>query len=469
MAVTVEMHHTGERGVAAAEKATADVRAAGRTRDPKSHQASMCGVAVCRRRRRLHESCKRHPPDHTTGPISPRPSTRVPPAESARVSRLPFAPSSTALAASSWLYLAHRRPVRPNSLKTPILGRVTHRHRAARPGSRGQCRNQNCSPRITITKQHTPVRAFGVACSRPSQHTDLAREEVRAMEGGQTPQSRPYWIRYVVALWAGEKLKWARDNVLIACVCSLAPGLIAAGISAALSDHKWRAATYATLLTYGGLFALFLMWRLVATPWELDRERQRFIDGLTQKLAYTRLELVVIRASPPAIDVEILEIHVQAADTTLSTHALDLPVACNIFLRVKLTLRDTRPIGVLAYELSSVLHGNSSRADFVDDIQDWGLVTEKKAIGVGTTFHYTVVRLTKLAHELEERGVPVEGWLHFSVTGVYEREIGATIYRLIVLTPNGGISAEIAGTKNLAGLAGSQFQKIPDASHVLYD
>ena len=150
-------------------------------------------------------------------------------------------------------------------------------------------------------------------------------------------------------------------------------------------------------------------------------------------------------------------------------HASDLPVACDIFLRLKLTLRDTRPIGLLAYELASVLHGNSSRADFVDDIQDWGLVTEKKPIGVGTTFHYTVVRLTKLAHQLEERGVPVEGWIHFSVTGVHEREIGATIYRLIVLTPNGGINADIAGTKNLAGLAGSQFQKIPDASHVLHD
>src|SRR5712691_1181562 len=158
----------------------------------------------------------------------------------------------------------------------------------------------------------------------------------------------------------------------------LCPGLIAAGISAAISDHKWRAVTYATLLTYGGLFVLFLMWRLVATPWELDRERQRFIDGLTQKLAYTRLELVAIRASPPAIDVEILEIHVQAADTTHSMHARDLPVACDIFLRLKLTLRDTRPIGALAYELASVSHGNSSRADFVADIQDWGLVTEQK-------------------------------------------------------------------------------------------
>src|SRR5207253_8635012 len=89
------------------------------------------------------------------------------------------------------------------------------------------------------------------------------------MKGARSAQSRPYWIRYVVAFWAVEKLTWARDNVLIACVCSLAPGLIAAGISAAISDHKWRAATYATLLTYGGLFALFLMWRLVATPWEL--------------------------------------------------------------------------------------------------------------------------------------------------------------------------------------------------------
>src|SRR5947208_15403668 len=158
------------------------------------------------------------------------------------------------------------------------------------------------------------------------------------------------------------------------------------------------------------------MWRLVATPWELDRERQRFIDGLTQKLAYTRLELVAIRASPPAIDVEILEIHVQAADTTHSLHAPDLPVACDIFLRVKLTLRDTRPIGVLAYELSSVLHGNSSRADFVDDIQDWGLVTEKKPIGVGTTFHYIFVRLTKLEQQLAQQGEAVRGWARLYVT-----------------------------------------------------
>ena len=289
------------------------------------------------------------------------------------------------------------------------------------------------------------------------------------MKGARSVQSRPYWIRYVVAFWAREELRWARDNVLVAFLCSIAPGVIAVGISAAISDDKWRAATYATLLTYGGLFALFMTWRLIATPWELDRERQRFIDGLSQKLAYTRLELIALRASPPAIDVEILEIHVQTADTTLSTHAPDFPIACDIFLRVKLTLRDKRPIEVLAYELSSVLHGNSSRADFVDDIQDWGLVTEKKPIGVGTTFHYIVVRLTKLAHQLEQRGVPVEGWLHFSVAGVHEREIGATVYRIIVLTPNGGISADIAGTKNLAGLAGSQFQKIPDASHVLHD
>src|SRR5947199_6128244 len=62
------------------------------------------------------------------------------------------------------------------------------------------------------------------------------------MKGARTAQCRPYWIRYVVAFWAVEKLTWAKDNVLIACVCSLAPGLIAAGISAAISDHKWRAA-----------------------------------------------------------------------------------------------------------------------------------------------------------------------------------------------------------------------------------
>jgi len=284
------------------------------------------------------------------------------------------------------------------------------------------------------------------------------------MEGGQTPQSRPYWIRYVVALWAGEKLKWARDNVLIACVCSLAPGLIAAGISAALSDHKWRAAAYATLLTYGGLFALFLAWRLLATPLELDRDRQRFINRLTKKLAFAKIKLAALRASPPAIDVEILELHVQAADTTFAPHTPGLPIDCDIFLRVKLTLRETPPIGAMEYELSSILRGNSIPADYVDDMQDWGLVTERKPVGVGTTFHAIVTRLTKLAHKLERRGVPAEGWLHFHDRGVHKQEIGATIYRLTVLTPNGGITTDIAGARNLAGLEGRQFQKIPYAS-----
>jgi len=67
------------------------------------------------------------------------------------------------------------------------------------------------------------------------------------VKGARSAQSRPYWIRYVVAFCAAEKLKWAKDNVLVACVCSLAPGLIAAIISAAISDHKWRAATYPDL------------------------------------------------------------------------------------------------------------------------------------------------------------------------------------------------------------------------------
>lgn len=62
------------------------------------------------------------------------------------------------------------------------------------------------------------------------------------MEGARARESRSYWIRYIVAFWAGEKLKWARDNILVACLCSLAPGLIAAGINAAMSDESgvWR-------------------------------------------------------------------------------------------------------------------------------------------------------------------------------------------------------------------------------------
>jgi hypothetical protein len=280
------------------------------------------------------------------------------------------------------------------------------------------------------------------------------------MEGARSPEFRPYWTRYIVAFWAGEKLKWVRDKVVLACVCSVAPGLIAAGISAALSDDKWRAAASATLVTYGGLFALFLMWRLVATPWELDRDRQRFISGLTHKLAYTRLKLVALRAAPPVIDVDILEIDVQATEATLPMHSPDFLFAGDIFLRVKLTLRATQPVGALAYELISVLHGNSIRANFVDDIQDWGLITEKRPIGIGTTFHYTVSKLTRLAQRIERTGVPVEGWLHFHVKGLHRNEIRATVYRLNVLTPNGAVSADVTGQKNLSGVKGREFQKI---------
>jgi hypothetical protein len=292
----------------------------------------------------------------------------------------------------------------------------------------------------------------------------LTREEVRAMDGA-TPKFRPYWVRYLAGFWATEKLRWARDNVLIASVCSLAPGLIAAGISAALSDHKWRAAAYATLLTYSGLFALFLMWRLVATPLELDRERQRFIDWLNSSLEVTRSRLAVLRARPPGIDVEISEIHVQAAWAALAPHASEVAVGCDIFLCVKLTLTST-PIATLAYELSCILHGNSLRADPVDDIQDWGLVTQKKPVGVGTTFHYTVTRLMQLAHKVEQRGVPVEGWLHFYVNGVHEKETGATVYRLSVLTPNGAISADVSGQKDSARVEDREFRKIPHARSV---
>jgi len=75
------------------------------------------------------------------------------------------------------------------------------------------------------------------------------------MEGARAPSSVPIGSLHCRVL-GGRNLKWARDNILVACLCSLAPGLICCRISAALSDDKWRAATYATLLTYAGLFAL---------------------------------------------------------------------------------------------------------------------------------------------------------------------------------------------------------------------
>src|SRR5207253_2918813 len=74
-----------------------------------------------------------------------------------------------------------------------------------------------------------------------------------------------------------------------------------------------------------------------------------------------------------------------------------------------------------------------------------------------------------LDQKLEQRGVPVEGWLHFHGSGVQEKEIGATVYRLTVLTPEGGDSTDVAGAKNLGALEGRQFQKIPHASRAFKD
>jgi hypothetical protein len=76
-----------------------------------------------------------------------------------------------------------------------------------------------------------------------------------------------------------------------------------------------------------------------------------------------------------------------------------------------------------------------------------------------------VSKLTKLAERVERAGVPVEGWLHFHVNGIREREIGATVYRLSVLTATGAISADIKGEKTLASAEGQEFQKIPYAAH----
>ena len=284
------------------------------------------------------------------------------------------------------------------------------------------------------------------------------------MEGarGPIPEFRQYWIRYFVVFWGGEHLRWVRDNILVACICSLAPGLIAAGVSAVLSDDKWRAAAHATLLTYTGLFVAFLSWRVVATPLELDRERQRSINELVESLADTNCKLNAFEAGLPVIDAEILEIDIQV-DSAYAPHAPASPLDCDIFLRVTLNLLQIRPIEALEYELGVVLNGNTRRADFVDDAQDWGLVTSKKPAGVGRTF-YTVSRLSKLTHRLKRAGVPVEGWLHFRVYGVNEYEIGASVYRLNVLTPTGAVSTEIPGMRNSATLRGTEFQKIPIAS-----
>jgi len=146
------------------------------------------------------------------------------------------------------------------------------------------------------------------------------------------PKFRPYWIRYIVAFWAGEKLKWVRDKVLVACLCSIAPGLIAAGISAALSDDKWRAAAYAILLTYAGLFC----W-LESKCREVEQERLTIIRNNCVSIEYVRglskrqiigylLEVPTAfpLLHPDALEQESLSCH-------LHTHIGHIPVAWDNF------------------------------------------------------------------------------------------------------------------------------------------
>ena len=73
-------------------------------------------------------------------------------------------------------------------------------------------------------------------------------------------------------------------------------------------------------------------------------------------------------------------------------------------------------------------------------------------------------KLTKLTERSDRMGVPVEGWLHFRVIGVHENEVGATVYRLNVLTPSGAVSTDILGKRNLAAVGGAEFQKLPFAA-----
>ena len=61
--------------------------------------------------------------------------------------------------------------------------------------------------------------------------------------------------------------------------------------------------------------------------------------------------------------------------------------------------------------------------------------------------------------------MPVEGWLHFHGNGVQEKDFEATVYRLSVLTPNGGISTDIKDEKHLDGFEGNEFQHFPYAAH----
>jgi hypothetical protein len=85
----------------------------------------------------------------------------------------------------------------------------------------------------------------------------------------------------------------------------------------------------------------------------------------------------------------------------------------------------------------------------VGDIGDWGLVTTKRPIGIGTTFQYTVTKLTKPMERLERTAVPVEGWLHFCLDGVRENKIEDIVYRLNVLTATGAVSADIRRRQEL--------------------
>jgi hypothetical protein len=138
-----------------------------------------------------------------------------------------------------------------------------------------------------------------------------------------------------------------------------------------------------------------------------------------------RLTLEAILAT---IEVRLLEIHGKSVDPTKADTNSD------IFLRVRIELKNPREATIANYRLDLVSRERSESADWVNDVTGWHAMLTAEA---GMPTHDFVA----LPSELRQ-GEPHEGWLHFVTPSIHPKSLKKFAPRLIVQTKNGSAFGE---------------------------
>jgi hypothetical protein len=109
-----------------------------------------------------------------------------------------------------------------------------------------------------------------------------------------------------------------------------------------------------------------------------------------------------------------------------------------LFLNVILTLKNPREVSLDSFELVSVRNGVENTARVVNDLDQWERLLQDKTTG------YKHLPLKPLSKELNQRGNPVEGWLHFAIDSS-ESDLYDSTLRLKVNSAHGTCLCDIPG------------------------